>query len=344
MRYHTVAAAAALWVAMAHRIPGQQSAGPGRNDTLTAVAGIKVGHHELSERPTGCTAILTESPAIAGVDSRGGAPGTLQTSLLDPSGGVERVNAISLSGGSAFGLDAASGVVRYLDEQDVHDPVVPAAVLIDLQVGAKPKVRPDADCGYRAARGASSAPVLQGNVGAGAGATIGKSAGFDRAMKGGLGSAAIISSDGLIVAALVAVNAFGDVIDPATGRVIAGVRTADGQSLADARILLRTLDSPFPPAANTTLGVIATNARLTKTEATRVAQMGQDGFARAIAPIHTPRDGDTVFALSTGRRAGPPDVGRIGALAAEAVADAVVNAIRHAKSIPGYPAVSDWRR
>jgi len=324
------------------------------NLTLTAVPGIRVGHDTLTERPTGCTVILAESGAVAGVDVRGAAPGTRETDLLNPVNSVHPVHAIVLAGGSAFGLDAASGVMRYLDEKNIglkvaggtiNVPIVPAAVIIDLQVGGNPKIRPTAACGYRAAQAATTAPVAEGNVGAGAGATIGKSAGFGRAMKGGLGSAAIIMTDGLIVSAIVAVNAFGDVIDPATGKVVAGVRTPDGAALADARVLLRSGALLQPRAAeNSTIGVVATNATLTKTQATKVAQMAQDGYARAIAPIHTLVDGDTVFALATGARAGDADVTRIGALAADVMADAILRAVSLATSIPGYPAIRDWRK
>jgi L-aminopeptidase/D-esterase-like protein len=319
------------------------------NQTLTAVPGIKVGHVTLTERPTGCTVILTEAGAVAGVDVRGAAPGTRETDLLNPVNSVQQVHAIVLAGGSAFGLDAASGVMRYLDEKNIgfkvgaiNVPIVPAAILIDLGVGGNPKIRPTADCGYRAAQEAGAGPVSEGNVGAGAGATIGKTAGADRAMKGGLGTAAITMPDGLIVAALVAVNAIGDVIDPATGKVIAGVRTQDGKSLADARTLLRSgALQQLRIGGNTTLGVVATNAALTKTQATKVAQMAHDGLARAISPAHTPADGDTVFALATGATSGAADVGRIGELAAEVLADAVVRAARQATSIPGYPAARD---
>jgi L-aminopeptidase/D-esterase-like protein len=322
------------------------------NLTLTAVSGVKVGHHTLRERPTGCTVILTESGATAGVDVRGAAPGTRETDLLNPVNTVQTVNAIVLSGGSAFGLDAASGAMRFLDERHIgfkvgtiNVPIVPAAILFDLGIG-DPAIRPAADCGYQAARDATASPVMEGNVGAGAGATIGKLAGARRAMKGGIGSAAIRLPDGLVVAAVVAVNAVGDVIDPATGQVIAGVRTPDGLRLADARKLLRSgaLQPRARAGENTTLGVVATNARLTKTEATKVAQMAHDGYARAISPSHTPADGDTIFALATGTRAGPADVATIGALAAEAMADAIVRAARQATSIPGYPAARDLKR
>lgn len=330
--------------------PDAQTSAPNR--TLTAVPGVTVGHHNLIERPTGCTVILTEAGAVAGVDVRGGAPGTRETALLDPTNVVQEVHGIVLAGGSAFGLDSATGVMRFLDERNVgfkargiNVPIVPAVVLIDLWVGDNPKIRPTADCGYRAAQAATGAPVPEGNVGAGAGATIGKIAGLNRGMKGGLGSAAVIMPDGLIVSAIVAVNALGDVIDPATGKVIAGVRTADGAGLADARVLLRNGSTLRAFAGeNSTIGVVATNATLNKTQATKIAQMAHDGFARAIVPVHTLADGDTIFALATGSKDGAADVSQIGALAADVMAEAILRAVRAAASIPGYPAVSDWRR
>src|SRR6186713_2346364 len=277
------------------------------NLTLTAVPGIKVGHFTLTERPTGCTVILTEAGAVASVDVRGGAPGTRETDLLNPVNHVQKVNAIVLSGGSAFGLDAASGVVRWLDERDIgYDarvakvPIVPAAILFDLGVGGKPKIRPTAECGYAAATAATTDPVAEGSIGAGAGATVGKFAGPTRMTKAGIGSSAITMADGTVVAALVAVNAAGDIIDPATGRVVAGVRTADGKGFADARAILRSGVTGRPvaprPVENTTIGVVATSATLTKVQALKVAQMAHDGFARAISPVHTPGDGDTIFA------------------------------------------------
>ena len=319
---------------------------------LTAVPGVRVGHHTLSERPTGCTVVLTESGAVAGVDVRGGAPGSRETALLDPVNTVERVHAVVLSGGSAFGLDAASGVVRYLEERDVgfdvgvaKVPIVPAAILFDLGVGGRPDVRPTADCGLRAARAAATGPVKEGSVGAGAGATVGKSAGSGRAMKGGIGTAAIELPGGLVVAALMAVNAVGDVIDPATGEVVAGVRTEDGEGLADARKLLRTgALGRGRRGRNTTIGVVATNARLTKSQANKVAQMAHDGLARAIYPAHTPSDGDTIFALATGSWEGEASASAVGALAAEAVADAIVRAVREASSLEGFPSASDLAR
>ena len=328
---------------------GSEAQQPAARRGLTAVEGVKVGHETLAARPTGCTVVLAERGAVAGVDVRGSAPGTRETDLLDPVNTVDQVHAIVLTGGSAFGLDAASGVMRLLEERGIgfetgagRVPIVPAAVLFDLNVGNDPRVRPGADCGYRAAAAASPGPVAEGNVGAGAGATVGKLAGRERAMKGGVGSAAIALPDGLIVAALVVVNAAGDVIDPATGQVVAGARAEDGRSLADVRRLMRAgLATADRPGENTTLGVVATNARLTKAQAAKVAQMAHDGLARAISPVHTPIDGDTIFALATGTRVEPASVLTVGALAADAVAEAVVRAVRAAASIPGYPAARD---
>jgi L-aminopeptidase/D-esterase-like protein len=321
--------------------------------TLTAVPGVKVGHHTLAERPTGCTVVLTEGGAVAGVDVRGGAPGTKETDLLNPVAHVQKVHAVVLAGGSAFGLDAATGVMRYLEEKGIgYDarvakvPIVPAAILFDLGVGGKPEVRPGADCGYRAARAATDGPVGEGNVGAGAGATVGKTRGPGRAMKAGIGTAAIALPSGLVIGALAAVNALGDVVDPATGKVVAGVRTPDGEGLADARVLLRASGGGGPGGHpdNTVIAVVATNASLTKTQAGKVAQMAQDGLARAIVPAHTPYDGDTVFALATGVRAAEvtdDELTLIGSLAAEVLADAIVRAATQATSIPGFPAARD---
>lgn len=330
---------------MTHTAQGPTAPAPG----LTAVSGLKVGHYTLAERPTGCTVIVAEAGAVAGVDVRGSAPGTRETDLLNPVNLVHKVHAVVLSGGSAFGLDAASGAVRYLDERGIgyetsagKVPIVPAAILFDLGVG-NPRIRPSADCGYRAAAAATTGPVQEGNVGAGAGATVGKMAGADRAMKGGVGTFAISLPGGLVVAALVAVNAVGDVVDPATGRVVAGVRTPDGKGLADIRQLLRAGDpkSPLKRGENTTIGVVATNAALTKAEATKVAQMAHDGVARAIYPTHTPYDGDTIFALATGTLDRRPDLLVIGALAADAMSEAIVRAVRAATGVAGYPAVRD---
>jgi L-aminopeptidase/D-esterase-like protein len=301
-------------------------------------------------RPTGCTVVLTESGAIAGVDVRGAAPGTRETDLLDPLNTVDRVHAIVLAGGSAFGLDAASGAVRWLEERGhgfdtrvARVPIVPAAILFDLGVG-DPKIRPDAGCGHRAASAATEGPVAEGSVGAGAGATVGKARGMTHAMKSGIGSAAILQSDGLVVAALAAVNAFGDVVDPESGAIVAGVRTDDGKGLADVRQLLRAGGMVQGRLnENTTLVVVATNATLTKTQASKVAQMAHDGLARAIRPVHTPFDGDTTFVLATGRRPVADDLLLVGALAADATTQAIVRAAREATSIPGLPAARDLR-
>jgi len=318
---------------------------------LTDVEGIEVGHFTDSRRPTGCTVVLCEKGAVAGVDVRGGAPGTRETDLLNPVNTVQQIFGVVLSGGSAFGLDTASGVMRYLDEKGIGFqvgpivvPIVPAAILFDLNVG-DPKIRPTADSGYAACRAASSGPVAEGNVGAGAGATIGKLFGLQYAMKSGLGTASLrAGSTGLIVAALAAVNAGGDVYRPQTGELLAGARAADGKSLSStiARIRAgeRVLASESDPR-NTTLAVVATNARLTKVQVTKVAQMAQDGLARAINPVHTPFDGDTVFALATGTLVAGVDAGAVGALAAEAVAEAIVRAVLRATGIPGYPSYGD---
>jgi L-aminopeptidase/D-esterase-like protein len=340
---------------------------PATTKGLTAVTGIKVGHHTLSERPTGCTVILTEAGAVAGVDVRGGAPGTRETDLLNPVNMVQKVHAVVLAGGSAFGLESASGVMRYLEEKGVgfdafvaKVPIVPAAILFDLGVGGSPRIRPTAECGYAAAQSATDGPVAEGSVGAGAGATVGKMGGPGRSMKAGIGSAAIVLPNGLVVAALVAVNAVGDIIDPATGRVVAGVRNADGKGFADARVLIRSgalgrrepdSDRKKPgsdvaprPGENTTIGVVATNAILTKAEATKMAQMAHDGYARAISPVHTPGDGDTVFALATGTLAGEANASLVGALAAEVMADAIVRAATQATGLAAIPAVRDLQK
>ena len=333
-----------------------------QNTTLTAVEGLKVGHHTLAERPTGCTVILVDGDAVGGVSQRGGAPGTRETDLLNPLNMVDKVNAIVLSGGSAFGLDAASGAVRWLDEHNIgwptasgRVPIVPAAILFDLGVGGNSRVRPTADCGYKAAAAASITPVEEGSIGAGAGATVGKlggqaehdgyPAGSRKPMKAGVGTSSIALSNGLVVAALVAVNAVGDIVDPATGKIVAGVLNPDG-TFADARKILRTgqtIRRPRP-AENTTIGVVATNARLTKDQANRMALMANDGCARAIVPSHTLGDGDTIFALATGRWSGDVDVTTIGALAAEAMADAIVRAATRATSVAGITAARDLKK
>ena len=348
-----MAALAGLIVGFQVTARGQSGAGT-RSKGLTEVEGLRVGQHTLAERPTGCTVVLIDGEgAPGGVSQRGGAPGTRETDLLHPLNLVDKVNAIVLSGGSAYGLDAAQGVVRYLEERKIGwnvgaagvVPIVPSAILFDLGFGGDSRIRPTADCGYRAAQAASDGAVAEGNVGAGAGATLGKVAGRDRSMKGGIGSAAIRLPNGLIVAALVAVNAVGDVIDPLTGQVVAGVRTVDGRSLADARKLMRDgslLRAVVPRAAeNTTIAVVATNARLTKTEVNRVALMADAGLARALSPAFTIGDGDTVFALATGRWSGQADASVVGALAADALADAIVRAVAQAESLGGLPSARE---
>ena len=353
MKTQSFAALACLLLACQATARGQSETSM-RDKGLTQVEGLRVGHYTLTERPTGCTVVLVDGEgAPGGVAQRGGAPGTRETDLLSPLNMVDKVNAIVLAGGSAYGLDAAQGVVRYLEERQIGwrvgaagvVPIVPAAILFDLGFGDDPSIRPTADCGYWAAQAASEAAVAEGNVGAGAGATVGKTAGRGRSMKSGIGSASITLPNGLTVAALVAVNAVGDVIDPATGQVVAGVRTVDGTSLADARRLLRdgSLLRDVAPRAgeNTTIAVVATNARLTKTEVNRVALMADDGLARALSPSHTIGDGDTVFALATGRWSGQADTSIIGALAAEVLADAIVRAATQARSLNGVPSARE---
>jgi len=317
---------------------------------ITQVPGIRVGHFTLPGGLTGCTVVLADGAgAVGGVAQRGGAPGTRETDLLDPTNLVERVNAIVLTGGSAFGLDVGTGVMKFLEEKNVGYktnagvvPIVPAAVIFDLPFIGASKARPTADCGYKAAATASSGPVAEGNVGAGAGATIGKIGGGRTAMKAGIGSAAIALPNGLVVGALVAVNAVGAVIDPANGAVVAGAREANGK-LADARTVLRAgAPTTAPrPGENTTIGVVATNAKLTKAQAARMALMADDGLARALFPSHTLGDGDTVFALATGGWTGTADVSIVGALAADVMAEAIVRAAVMAKTAGGLPAAAD---
>jgi len=320
---------------------------------LTDVPGIRVGQHTLTERPTGCTVVLVEGEgAVGGVSQRGAAPGTRETDLLDPLNMVERVNAIVLTGGSAYGLDAAQGVVRYLEEKKIGYPIagtvvpiVPAAVLMDLGFGGSSTIRPTADCGYRAATAASAGAVAEGNVGAGAGATVGKITGDrSRAMKAGIGTASVSLPYGLVVGAIVAVNAVGDVIDPSTGAIVAGVRSEDGKRLGDARAVLRSLKptGSGPRAGeHTTIAVVATNARLTKADVNRVALMADDGLARAINPAHTIGDGDTVFSLATGTLQERVDVTTVGSIAAEVLAEAIVRAAVQATGSGGLPSARD---
>ena len=351
-----VAAALAALMGVAIRA-AQREGAPGVDISsaafVTDVPGIKVGHATLSARPTGCTVVLAEEGAVGGVDVRGSAPGTIETDLLSPTNLVDQVHAVFLSGGSAFGLDVATGVRQYLFERKIgfdarvaKVPIVPGAIVFDLGVGDRPDVWPTAQCGYRAATaaaGATSRAMVEGNFGAGAGATVGKFGG-GVPMKGGIGAVSISvpapAGGSLVVFAIVAVNAYGDIIDPASGAIVAGSRSADGKTFIDARKALRTgQPPPAKVAQNTTIGVVATNARLTKTQATKVAQMAHDGIARAVYPAHTMADGDTMFALATGRTDG--DLTRIGGLAADAVAEAIVRAVRAAESIRGIPAARD---
>lgn len=317
---------------------------------ITDVAGIKVGHHTDTRRPTGCTVIITEEGAVAGVDVRGSAPGTRETELLDPINLVQKVHAVVLSGGSAFGLDTATGVVRYLEERGIgfptgvaNVPIVPAAILFDLSVG-NPKIRPDAESGYAACKGASEKLPPLGNVGAGAGATVGKLFGAKRAMKGGIGSASI-RIDGITIGAIIAVNAVGDVYDHQSGKVLAGVRNIEGHAIFGAmNAMLR--GEQLPPllgGTNTTIGVVATDVKLDKAQAKKVAQMAHDGLARSINPVHTMYDGDTLFALSTGKSFKTANVTLIGTLAAECVSRAITSAIKSARGIPGYPSAADLK-
>jgi L-aminopeptidase/D-esterase-like protein len=318
---------------------------------LTDVEGLKVGHYTLTERPTGCTVILLDGQgAPGGVTQRGAAPGTWETDLLHPLNMIERVHGFVLTGGSAYGMDVARGVKRFFEERKTGFPIagtvvpiVPGAVIMDLGVGNKPTVRPDADCGYRAAMAATDGPVAEGNVGAGAGATVGKTGARDRAMKAGLGTASVRLPNGLVVSAIVVVNAVGDVIDPTTGAVVAGVRTQDGKGLADARQLMRRggrLEGSRV-LENTTIALVATNATLTKTEVNRVALMADDGLARAINPVHTAGDGDTVFAVATGRWQGQTTASEVGMLAADVLAEAIVRAAVKAAPLPGLPTARD---
>jgi L-aminopeptidase/D-esterase-like protein len=322
------------------------------NTTLTAVPGIKVGHHTLTERPTGCTVILVDGDGAAGgVSQRGGAPGTRETDLLDPSNMVDKVNAVVLAGGSAFGLDAATGTVKWLEEHNIGWPTGVARVPI---VPSGDPVRPagwgpardQAHCGLRLSRRwAAAAPVAKARLAPAPRATVGKSGGGGRSMKAGVGSYSITLPNGLSVGAIVAVNAVGDIIDPDTGRIVAGVRNPDG-TFADARKILRSGQAGQAPrpGENTTIGLVATNARLTKTQAQRMALMADDGFARAIFPSHTVGDGDTVFALATGQWAGEVNLTQIGALAADVMARAIVRAATEATGLPNIPAARDLKK
>jgi L-aminopeptidase/D-esterase-like protein len=328
--------------------PSSASSSPASSSgAITDVAGIEVGHFSDTRRPTGCTVILAREGAVAGVDVRGAAPGTRETDLLSPGNLVQQVHGVMLAGGSAWGLAAAEGAMRWLEERSIGMdvrfgtlPIVPAAVLFDLPMGDA-RIRPDAAAGYAACEAATPDAPEEGNVGAGSGALVGKLFGVHRAMKGGIGTASV-TVGGVTVGALVAVNALGDVIDPDTAQPVAGARTEDGRALLDTRRALLRGDLPKPLLAgtNTTLGVIATDAVLTKVQANRLASVAHDGLARAINPVHTMSDGDTLFALATGRvpLEGPgaesrPGMTVLGTMAAEAVARATLRAVLAARSV-----------
>ncbi len=326
------------------------------NNVITDVPGIEVGHSQDEQALTGCTVILCRKGAVGGVDVRGSAPGTRETDLLNPINLVDKVHAVVLAGGAAFGLDAASGVMKYLAEQKIgyslgtnRVPIVPAAILFDLDLGKSTR-HPDAEMGYEAAASAKAGPVAEGNIGAGTGASVGKIFGMGGAMKSGLGTASLAMGGGVIVGAIVAVNAFGDVLDPASGQIIAGARPTKlgpvklgGEgSFADTLQVMQTLAGRtimrLATGSNTVIAVVATNAKFDKAQATKVAQMAQDGLARAIRPAHTMLDGDTVFALATGQK--KADVSSVGAYAAEALAQAILRAVRAAKPAGGLPAIN----
>ncbi len=309
--------------------------------SITRVAGIEVGHFSDARRPTGCTVIIARDGAVGGVDVRGAAPGTRETDLLEPGNLVDNVHAIVLAGGSAWGLEAATGAVRWLEEQGVgYDvgvgrlPLVPAAVLFDLMLGDA-SIRPDALAGYQACAAASNQRPAEGNVGAGTGASVGKLFGMARAMKGGVGTASI-TIDGVTVGALIACNAVGDVLDPSSGRILAGARTsARSHTLLDSRraLLRGKMGTPLLAGTNTTIGVIATDAVISKSHAQRLALMGHDGLARAINPVHTQLDGDTLFALGTGKSAKTLNMLLLGTMAAEVTARATARAVLAAKGL-----------
>lgn len=316
------------------------------NSTITAIEGIRVGHAHSLDGPTGCTVLLCPPGTVGGVDQRGGAPGTRETDLLRPGHLVQHVNAILLAGGSAYGLDAAGGVMRYLEERALGQPtpagvvpIVPAAILYDLDLGDA-RLRPDAEMGYAACTTASADPVAEGCVGAGAGARVGTMLGLAYACKSGIGSALIDAGEGIQVGALVAVNAVGDVLDE-RGAILAGARLPpEGMAFADSLALLRAAITMNPAGGgNTVIGVVATNALLTKEETNKVAQMAHDGLARAVRPAHTLFDGDTLFGLATGT-GGWANASAVGALAAEATAAAIRRAVRAATSLAGLPAIS----
>jgi len=324
-------------------------------DGITDVQGLRVGHWTDLQAATGCTVVLCPQGAVASADVRGGAPGTRETDLLRPGNLVERAHAILLAGGSAYGLEAASGVTRWLEERGHGFPVlngvvplVPAAVLFDLSIGSA-DVRPDMRAGYSACEAAADGPVAQGTVGAGTGATVGKALGMDRALKGGVGTAAEMTASGITVAALITVNSFGEVVDPDSGRVVAGPRGEAPGSFVSTLETLRQQPplSPFSGGAqagapNSTIGVVATDAVLTKEQVYRLAIIAQTGLARAVRPAHTPVDGDSIFALATCSNGAATDTLQLGALAARAVERAILRAVTAATGLAGVPSARDW--
>lgn len=312
---------------------------------ITDVPGILMGHVSDYEALTGCTAVLCPEGAVGGVEVRGASPGTRETDLLRPGYRVEEVHAVILAGGSAFGLDAACGAVSYLEEQGygfdtgiARVPIVPAAIIFDLSIGNK-DVRPDAKMGYDACKAANAGEQPEGCVGAGTGALVGNMLGPGSATKSGLGSWSLKQGD-LIVGSVVVVNALGDVVDPVTGKIIAGLRHPQNQGFLDSsELILRGSTERIPPGTNTVLGVVATNASLTKVQAGRLAAQASLGLARTIRPAHTSYDGDTIFALSRGSVQAHPD--QLGIMAAECVARAVVRAVEQAWSLGGVLAACD---
>jgi L-aminopeptidase/D-esterase-like protein len=320
------------------------------HNAITDVPGVRVGHAQNAQAATGCTVVLCEKGAVGGVAQVGGSPGTRETDLLRPMHSVEKAHAVLLSGGSAFGLAAAEGVVRWLEERKIgfntgvaRVPIVPAAILFDLDIGDA-NVRPDAAMGYAACEAAKGGPVPQGSIGAGTGARVGSIFGPDYQMKGGIGTASMDLGGGVAIGAIAAVNCFGDVIDPATGQIIAGARRPPaGTDLANTLAVLPTFVGKtimrFASARSTVTGIVATNASMTKEQANKLAHMGQDGLARTIRPAHTMFDGDTLFALSTGGK--KVDFNVVSAFAAEVVAQAIVNGVRAATSLGGRPAARD---
>lgn len=314
---------------------------------LTDIPGLRVGHASDFKAITGCTVVLCEEGAVGGVEVRGAASGTRELDALSPFHLVERIHGILIAGGSAYGLEAASGVMRYLEEcgagYDVgvtRVPIVPAAIIYDLSLGDW-RTRPTVEMGYQAARRATTGRVEQGSVGAGTGATVGKLFYLPCAMKGGVGTATMCLPGGVLVSALVVVNAFGDVVDPRSGKILAGARpSARSRRFVDtaAQLLRGAKRAGFAPT-NTTVAVVATNAALDRAEATLLARMAQVGFARVIRPVHTRFDGDTIFALSLGRKRA--DLNALGVAAGDVVAASVVRAIQSARSLGGVPS---WRQ